>query len=132
MPPSSARRTLVDRPALEERELHLRLADVLDRHLERVAVKHDQIRGLADLDGAGLLLESERARAVDRVDRESLGKRHGLLGPEGLRAAAARVTPRDERLDPDPWILIGYRRGPVGARRDQGAGVEQRAGRPHL
>jgi hypothetical protein len=38
---SSARRILVDWLALEERELHPCLADVFDRHLERVAVEHD-------------------------------------------------------------------------------------------
>ena len=85
--------------AVHQREQHRDAVDVVGIDLEEVRAEHDQVRLLADLDRANLVLHVELPGAVDRVGLDRVADAHALARHHDVVVWVARALARDRRLE---------------------------------
>ena len=87
--------------ALDEGREHPRLADVLGRDREQVAIENDEIGGLSDLQRSGVPLAMVQRGPLDRVGPEQRIKRNtpgSRLKRRDLHRFSADVLPDNWRM----------------------------------
>src|SRR3954462_8006630 len=93
---------LVDCDAVDERRHDTRITDVTRLAIEEVAIEHDEVSRLADLDRAKDRLEVVDPRTPRGVAGERVAKVDPLVGQERrAHIAQLRVDPRDRDLHPE-------------------------------
>src|ERR1700722_2456089 len=103
----------------------LRVVQIEGVDREDIAIEHDEIPALADLEAAGRLLLLQRRRGVDGIGIDHILQVEALLGQK--RALALGRGARDGVLHRDEGVEAAD--APIAAADDQGARIAQRARR---